>query len=149
VPAHTEITWRSTGIGLYCGCLSSSTSRAPRSSCARETGSRSEENEANASRSRNCESASLRPPATVFIALICASPPTLETDWPTLIAGRTPELNRSVSRKICPSVIEITFVGIYAEMSLALVSTMGNPVIEPAPRSLDSLAQRSSSRECR
>ena len=27
------------------------------------------------------------------------------------IAGRTPELKRSVSRKIWPSVIEITFVG--------------------------------------
>jgi hypothetical protein len=30
---------------------------------------------------------------------------------PTLMAGRTPELNRFGSRKIWPSVIEITFVG--------------------------------------
>ena len=30
---------------------------------------------------------------------------------PTLIAGRTPEKKRSDSRKIWPSVIEITFVG--------------------------------------
>ena len=89
------------------------------------------------------------PPATVFIALICASPPTRDTERPTLMAGRTPELNRSVSRKICPSVIEMTLVGMYAEMSLALVSTMGSPVSEPPPISLDSLAHRSSSRECR
>jgi len=27
------------------------------------------------------------------------------------MAGRTPALNRSVSRKICPSVIEMTLVG--------------------------------------
>jgi len=30
---------------------------------------------------------------------------------PTLIAGRTPELKSLGSRKIWPSVIEITFVG--------------------------------------
>jgi hypothetical protein len=30
---------------------------------------------------------------------------------PTLMAGRTPELNRPVSRKIWPSVIEMTLVG--------------------------------------
>ncbi len=42
---------------------------------------------------------------------ICALPPTRETEMPTLIAGRTPELNSCGSRKICPSVIEITFVG--------------------------------------
>jgi hypothetical protein len=30
---------------------------------------------------------------------------------PTLTAGRTPEKKRSDWRKICPSVIEITFVG--------------------------------------
>ena len=44
--------------------------------------------------------------------LICADPPTRDTEIPTLIAGRTPELNKSDSKKICPSVIEITFVGI-------------------------------------
>ena len=33
---------------------------------------------------------------------------------PTLTAGRTPEWNRSVSRKIWPSVIEMTLVGMYA-----------------------------------
>jgi len=30
---------------------------------------------------------------------------------PTLIAGRTPAKKRSDARKICPSVIEMTFVG--------------------------------------
>jgi hypothetical protein len=34
-----------------------------------------------------------------------------ETELPTLMAGRTPWWKRSDSRKICPSVIEITFVG--------------------------------------
>ena len=33
------------------------------------------------------------------------------TELPTLIAGRTPWWNRSDSRKICPSVIEMTLVG--------------------------------------
>ena len=70
-------------------------------------------------------------PATFFIALTCAAPPTRETEIPTLIAGRTPGLNRSVSRKIWPSVIEMTLVGMNAEMSLPLVSMIGRPVIEP------------------
>jgi hypothetical protein len=43
--------------------------------------------------------------------LICAEPPTRDTEMPTLTAGRTPALNRSVSRKIWPSVIEMTLVG--------------------------------------
>ena len=33
MPAQIETTWCSTGNGVYCGCLSSSTRRAPRSSC--------------------------------------------------------------------------------------------------------------------
>ncbi len=49
--------------------------------------------------------------ATCFIALICALPPTRETERPTLTAGRIPEWNRSVSRMIWPSVMEITLVG--------------------------------------
>ena len=68
---------------------------------------------------------------------------------PMLIAGRTPAKNRSGSRKICPSVIEITFVGMYAEMSLPFVSMIGNAVREPPPSSSESLAARSSRRECR
>ena len=83
------------------------------------------------------------------MALTWASPPTRDTEMPTLIAGRTPWLNRSDSRKTWPSVIEMTLVGMYAETSLALVSMIGRPVIEPAPSSSESLAQRSSSRECR
>ena len=43
---------------------------------------------------------------------------TRDTDNPTSIAGRIPELNRFVSKYICPSVIDITFVGIYAEHHL-------------------------------
>ena len=49
--------------------------------------------------------------ATCFMALICALPPTRDTEIPTLMAGRTPELKRSDSRKIWPSVMEMTFVG--------------------------------------
>jgi hypothetical protein len=48
---------------------------------------------------------------TAFIALICAAPPTRETETPTSIGGRTLELNRSDCRKIWPSVIEMTLVG--------------------------------------
>ncbi len=38
-------------------------------------------------------------PATFFIAFGCAAPPTRDTEMPTLMAGRTPELNRSDSKK--------------------------------------------------
>ncbi len=114
-----------------------------------EAASRSEPNAANASSSRNCAKSSRSRPATFFIALICAEPPTRETEIPTLMAGRTPWLNRSVSRKHWPSVMEMTLVGMYAEMSFPLVSMIGRPVIEPPPMSSESFAQRSSSRECR
>ena len=73
--------------------------------------SSSEPNWANASSSRYCESSIRSLPATFFIGLICALPPTRDTEMPTLMAGRTPERNRSASRKIWPSVIEMTFVG--------------------------------------
>jgi len=46
------------------------------------------------------------------MALIWAEPPTLDTEVPTFMAGRTPELNRSMSKKIWPSVMEMTVVGI-------------------------------------
>jgi hypothetical protein len=74
-------------------------------------GVQSEAKEAKASRSRYCDRASRSVPATLRIALTWAEPPTRETETPTLIAGRTPWLNRSVSRKHWPSVIEMTFVG--------------------------------------
>ena len=44
---------------------------------------------------------------------------------PMFSAGRWPALNRSVSRKIWPSVIEMTFVGMYADTSPAWVSMIG------------------------
>jgi hypothetical protein len=81
--------------------------------------------------------------------LICADPPTRDTELPTLIAGRTPWWNRSLSRKICPSVIEMTFVGMYADRSPAWVSIIGSAVSEPPPWFWFSFAARSSNRECR
>ena len=74
--------------------------------------------------------------ATFFMDLIWALPPTRDTEIPTLIAGRIPELNKFDSKKICPSVIEITLVGIYAETSPACVSMIGNAVKEPPPFTL-------------
>ena len=63
--------------------------------------------------------------------LVCADHHTRDTESHTLIAGLTHELNKSVSRNICPSVIEITFVGIYADTSPACVSMIGNAVSDP------------------
>ena len=80
---------------------------------------------------------------------MAAENPTRETESPTFTAGRTPELNRSVSRKICPSVIEMTLVGMYAETSPAWVSITGSAVSEPPPFSLLIFDERSSNRECR
>ena len=94
-------------------------------------------------------SSTLSEPVTALIDLSMAAPPTRETEMPTSTAGRWLALKRSDCRKIWPSVIEMTFVGMYADTSLALVSTIGRPVIEPAPRSSLSLAQRSSRRLCR
>ena len=45
------------------------------------------------------------------MALVWALPPTRETDRPPFTAGRTPEWNSSLSRKIWPSVMEMTLVG--------------------------------------
>ena len=114
-----------------------------------DAASRSEPKAAKASSSRNCARSRRRRPAIFFIAFVCAEPPTRDTEIPTLIAGRTPALKRSVSRKHCPSVIEITFVGIKAETSLPFVSMIGRPVIEPPPNSSESFAHRSSRRECK
>ena len=61
-------------------------------------------------------------------------------------AGRWPALNRSVSRKIWPSVIEMTFVGMYADTSPACVSMIGRAVSEPPPFSSFRRAARSSRR---
>ena len=88
-------------------------------------------------------------PTAFFMALTWAAEPTRDTEMPTSTAGRTPDLNRSSWRKIWPSVIEITLVGMNAETSPALVSMTGRAVIEPAPSSSLSLAARSSRRLCR
>jgi hypothetical protein len=45
------------------------------------------------------------------MALIWAAPPTRETLMPAFTAGRCPWLKRSDCRKIWPSVMEITLVG--------------------------------------
>ena len=57
---------------------------------------------------------------------VCAAPPTRDTEMPAFMAGRMPALNRSVSRKIWPSVIEITLVGTNAVTSPACVSMIGS-----------------------
>ena len=50
---------------------------------------------------------------------------------PAFIAGLMPALNKSLSKNIWPSVIEITFVGTNAETSPAAVSITGNAVNDP------------------
>ena len=85
-----------------------------RSPCARRrlvSASRSDPNWAKDCSSRYWEYASFSVPATFFIALICALPPTRDTEMPGLTAGITPAWNSSVSKKIWPSVMEMTFVG--------------------------------------
>src|SRR5438093_1494081 len=107
-------TWRSTGSGSYCPCFKSSTIRSPRVSWSWVALSKSDPNWKNAASSRNCARSRRSRPATFFMAFVCALPPTRETEIPTLIAGRMPAKKRSLSRKIWPSVMEITFVGMYA-----------------------------------
>src|SRR3954447_5661805 len=89
VPSHSDTTSRSTGNGEYWPCLSTSTRRWPRSRVARLEASRSEENEAKASSSRYWARSRRRRPATDFMALICAEPPTRDTQMAPLIGGRT------------------------------------------------------------
>ena len=125
------------------------TNRAPRASVRWVAASSSEPNWANASRSRYWASSSFSLPATLRMALIWAEPPTRLTEMPTFRAGRTPEKKSLLSRKICPSVIEITLVGMYADTSPACVSMIGSAVSEPPPRSSLSLQARSSRREWR
>ena len=79
--------------------------------------------------------------------LVCADPHTRETESPTSIAGLIPELKSSVSKNICPSVIEITLVGIYADTSESSVSIIGRAVSEPQPKSLFRFAALSNNLE--
>ena len=98
MPAKIAITWRAKGTGSYCGWLSSSVMRWPRSRVARVRLSRSAANWEKALSSPYWARSSLSCPATCFIALVWAAEPTRETESPTLIAGRVPALKRSVSR---------------------------------------------------
>ncbi len=126
------------GCGEYWFCFSSSVTRAPRSSCLRVASSRSDANCANAASSRYCARSVRMPPDWPLMILVCAEEPTRDTEMPALMAGRMPALKSEVSRKICPSVIEITFVGTKAETSPAWVSMIGSavsePVLAPSPR---------------
>src|ERR1044071_5319043 len=108
--------------GWYCGCFMSSVTMRPRSSCLRVAWSRSEANCAKAASSRYCASARRTPPPVSlrFMILVWAAPPTRDTEMPALMAGRMPALNKSVSKNICPSVIEMTFVGTNAVTSPAV-----------------------------
>ena len=101
----------STGRGWYWSCLRISVVRRPRSSNACVDLSRSEANIEKEAISRYCARSMRSRPATVFIPLIWALPPTRDTELPTLMAGRMPEWKRSDSRKIWPSVMEMTLVG--------------------------------------
>ena len=105
-------TWLATVKGLYWACFNTSVSFWPFRSCFLVVASKSDANWANASNSLNWARSSLNLPATFLIALVCAAPPTRDTEIPALIAGLIPALNNEDSRKIWPSVIEITLVGI-------------------------------------
>ena len=72
-----------------------------------------------------------------------------ETDVPTFTAGRIPLWKRSDSKNICPSVMEMTFVGMYAAISPACVSMMGKAVSDPPPNFSSKHTARSRRRECR
>ena len=72
--------------------------------------SKSDANWLNFATSLYCARSNLIAPVTFLIAFVCAAVPTLLTESPMLIAGLIPWKNKSVSRKICPSVMEITFV---------------------------------------
>ena len=136
----------STGSGWYWGCLTISLSFSPRVSWSRVALSRSEANWAKAASARYWARSSFNGAATFFIALVCAAEPTRETEMPMFSAGRWPALNRSVSRKIWPSVMEMTLVGMYADTSPACVSMIGRAVRDPPPFSSLRRAARSSRR---
>lgn len=69
--------------------------------------------------------------ANFLIGKIWAFDPILLTDNLILTPGLILFKNKSSSTKICPSVIEITLVGIYAVMSPPIVSITGKAVKEP------------------
>ena len=111
-PQNTETTCSATVIGENCFCFKSSVNFDPLFNNFCVDASKSEPNCANAAISLYCANSNFIDPETFFIAFVWAADPTRETDKPTLIAGLIPWLNRFVSKNICPSVIDITFVGI-------------------------------------
>ena len=60
--ANSDAAISEIGSGEYCGCLNSSVTRAPRSSCFLVASSRSDPNWAKAASSRNCARSLLMPP---------------------------------------------------------------------------------------
>ena len=75
VPTKIDTTCSSTGIGEFSGCLSSSTRRWPRSSCA-ATPRRARNRTSRTPRARGtARGRASSVPATLFMALICAAPP--------------------------------------------------------------------------
>ena len=64
----------------------------------------------------------------------CADEPSRVTDNPTSIAGLTPERNKYPDKNICPSVMLMRLVGMYAETSPASVSMSGKDVMLDPPR---------------
>ena len=111
-PAYNAHVCLGTVTGSYTPCFRSSSILSPLSSCFLVSSSRSDANWEKAASSLYWARSNFKVQATFFIALIWAEPHTLETESPTSIAGLWPELNKFESRNICPSVIEITFVGI-------------------------------------
>jgi len=86
---------------------------------------------------------------TCLTALMAAEKPTRETDRPTLTAGRTPELNKSVSKKDL-SVGDGNNVGRNVGRNVAGLGLDDRQrVSDPPPLALLILAERSSSREWR
>ena len=99
VPSQSETTCSSTGCGWYCGLLE----QLDQAAAAIQRRGRGRV-EVGTEGGERLQLAVLREvqaqrAGDLLIALTCAAPPTRETEIPTLIAGRTPWLNRSDSRK--------------------------------------------------
>jgi hypothetical protein len=112
VPAKIATTCSSTGSGRELRLLQQfGQARAARQQRCVEA-SRSEANCANAAISRYCASSSLMRAGDLLHRLDLRRRADAADRQPTFTAGRMPLKNSSVSRKIWPSVIEITLVGI-------------------------------------
>ena len=129
------ITCSCSDSGWQSGCFKSSISAFPCASCAFVASSRSDANCVKTSISLYCARSIRMLPDAFFMAFVWAAPPTRDTERPTFTAGLIPALKRLLSKNICPSVIDITLVGIYADTSPACVSMIGSAVIEPPPSS--------------